>query len=277
MCAEEQEGMLASDNIREGYVKPLQQAWKKVTYAEVDGRAIFEGCIILGEAEAIKTSSERLEGLTEENPDLLTKPKAEARGVAIKGQQYRWPNGVIPYIINPDVPNPQRVLDAIAHWHSKTKLIKFVPRTTEKDYVRVKRVISGCASAVGRQGGEQELILADSCKVGNIIHELGHTVGLWHEQSRADRDKFIKIVFTNVNPGLAHNFNQHILDGIDLNDYDFGSIMHYPAVAFPLDATKPTIVPLKPLPPGVVMGQRTALSAGDVAAVEKMYGPAKVA
>jgi hypothetical protein len=270
MCAEDDTGMLASAKTREGYVKPLGKAWKKVTYAEIDNRAIFEGCVILGTVENLKKSAEKLDELTRDNPDLLTKPKAETHGIGILGQQFRWPKRTIPFVINPDLPNQKRVTDAIDHWHQKTS-IRFKARTTEKDFVRIKRVTSGCASAVGRQGGEQELILADTCTVGNIIHELGHTIGLWHEQSRADRNKFIKIVMTNVVPGLAHNFNQHILDGIDLNTYDFGSIMHYPAVAFPIDATKPTIVPLKPLPPGVVMGQRKALSAGDIAAVEKMY------
>jgi hypothetical protein len=31
------------------------------------------------------------------------------------------------------------------------------------------------------------------------------------------------------------------------------------------------ITALKPLPAGIVMGQRVALSAGDIAAVEEMY------
>ena len=63
---------------------------------------------------------------------------------------------------------------------------------------------------------------------------------------------------------MEHNFNQHITDGDDVGPYDFGSIMHYPRDAF-ADGSD-TITPLAALPPGVVMGQRNGLSAGDIAA-----------
>lgn len=271
MCGDE-DGFLKGDVVRDGFVKPLDRPWKKISYAEVDGRAVFEGCIILGEAEKVKASARKLAELADEHPALLTKPKAEHRGIGILGQQYRWPRRTIPFTIDPDVANPQRVHDAIAHWEQRTT-IRFRPRTDERDYVRVKRVTSGCASEVGRQGGEQELVLRDSCTLGNIIHELGHTIGLWHEQSRADRKNYVEILYDNIDPAAHHNFKQQILDGVDLNAYDYGSIMHYPAFAasFALDTTQPVIRALKTLPQGVVMGQRSALSAGDIAAVEKMY------
>jgi hypothetical protein len=64
---------------------------------------------------------------------------------------------------------------------------------------------------------------------------------------------------------MEHNFNQHITDGDDVGAYDFGSIMHYPRDAFSVDGSD-TITPIPALPPGVVMGQRNGLSAGDIAA-----------
>ncbi len=93
---------------------------------------------------------------------------------------------------------------------------------------------------------------------------------MWHEQSREDRDSFVTIVWANIDPTLQFNFSQHITDGDDLGAYDFGSIMHYPHDAFSING-KDTIIPKQSLPSGAVMGQRTALSAGDMAGVHTLY------
>jgi hypothetical protein len=66
---------------------------------------------------------------------------------------------------------------------------------------------------------------------------------------------------------MLHNFDQHVVDGIDLGTYDYGSIMHYPKDAFSQNGGD-TIVPKQE---GVQIGQRTGLSAGDIAAVKNLY------
>jgi hypothetical protein len=268
MC-DDGDGFLSSDDVRLGYIKPFGTTWKKVSYANVDGLAVFEGCILLGTTEDLEKSKTLIETKLKSMPKLLKDPKIKLQGVAIKGQQFRWPGRLIPFVLPNDFPNPKRVTDAIAHWHSKTK-IRFIPRNTQNDYVHFKAAELGCASIVGRKMGMQELVLRSGCTTGHIIHELGHTVGLWHEQSRADRNNFVEVDLRQIDQNKAHNFDQHIQDGIDIGDYDFGSIMHYPPGAFSVTGN-PSITPKVPLPPGVVMGQRNGLSAGDIATVEALY------
>jgi hypothetical protein len=257
------EGFLTGDATDTTWIKPVGTGWKEVTYAAVDGLAVFEGCIILGtvaEAQAVKQFVANNPGIKQEG--------VEAFGIGIAGVQFRWKNNTIPFTIESNLPNQQRVRDAIKHWEDNTP-IRFVNRNAgdpaHRDFV-VFSSGDGCASAVGRRGGRQDIMLGAACSTGNCIHEIGHTVGLWHEQSRADRDQFITIKFDKILQNRRHNFNQHIQDGVDLGPYDYGSIMHYPRDAFTADGGD-TIIPTKP---GVEIGQRTKLSAGDIAAVKKL-------
>jgi hypothetical protein len=123
-------------------------------------------------------------------------------------------------------------------------------------------------------GGRDITLGPANCTAGSAI-EIGHTVGLWHEQSREDRDTFVQIVFANIDPQMQHNFLQHVADGDDLGAYDFGSIMHNPPTAFSING-QATIIARQALPPGVVMGQRSALSAGDIDGVHTLYPAATI-
>ena len=62
-----------------------------------------------------------------------------------------------------------------------------------------------------------------------LIHEIGHIIGLFHEQSRPDRDTFVEILWDNIKENQMTNFNKHSRAKINTFQvkYDYSSIMHY--------------------------------------------------
>ena len=178
---------------------------------------------------------------------------------------------MLPYVISSTLPNAERITSAISHWNTVMEgTVKLAPRTTETSYVEFVRDANAgnCQSYIGKTfNGRHPIQIGDWCSSGNVIHEIGHAFGLWHEHTREDRNKYVTVNLANVQSGMSSNFTQSISNGDDIGAYDFNSIMHYNSTAFSSNG-QPTIVTI---PAGVYIGQRSALSTGDIAGIKTLY------
>ena len=62
-----------------------------------------------------------------------------------------------------------------------------------------------------------------------VLHELGHAIGFYHEQSRVDRDNYLLVKWDNIRPANSFNFNRASTSAYSDYGvpYDYNSIMHY--------------------------------------------------
>ena len=69
----------------------------------------------------------------------------------------------------------------------------------------------GCWSYVGmlkNRKSQQLNLQSPGCdSVGTAIHEMGHALGMSHEQARPDRDEYVEIHASRIREGKKHNFD----------------------------------------------------------------------
>ncbi|MCK8522955.1 M12 family metallopeptidase [Aquimarina sp. D1M17] len=241
-----------------GKVTEMYHAGEKLAIEEINGEYIFEGDIIFTKDMLLKTAEK-----------VVFEPGEASSTKSVGRTGGRWPNNTVYYTIDSGLPKQYRVTDAIAHWEANTAL-RFVQRTNQNNYIRFRKG-SGCSSSVGMIGGRQNINLADGCSTGSTIHEIGHAVGLWHEQSRADRENWITIQWQNIQSGKEHNFQTYVQRGRDGDEYtnslDFGSIMMYSSKAFSKNGQR-TITRKDG---SGYSTQRNGLSSSDLEGINKMY------
>jgi hypothetical protein len=221
----------------------------EVVYEEVAGQAIYQDDVILGAVD-----------------ELGFQEKAATR----EGKDHLWDDAVIPYSLGDLPPNLRRlVLDAQEEWESRAG-VNFVPYTDQKDFIEYE-LSDKNQSFVGRQhrGMGQKLYLAPDAGKRTALHELGHALGLWHEQARCDRNDYVKVIKKNVEPGKKHNFDRQCgLNTKKIGPYNLDSVMHYHSYAFSKNG-EPTIVLARD---GSLITRNDELSSGDVLAIKNIYG-----
>ncbi|KAM9384042.1 meprin A subunit beta-like isoform 2-T4 [Pholidichthys leucotaenia] len=189
-----------------------------------------------------------------------------------KNESFCWQTTVPYYLEDSLEMNAKGVILKVFDEYRLKTCIDFKPWTGEKNYISVYKD-KGCFSRVGNYHmGKQPLSIGSGCDyLGTVEHEFLHALGFWHEQSRADRDDYISIVWDQVKSGKKHNFELH--DDSESSalgvPYDYGSVMHYPKTAFSI-GSKPTIITKVPQFQDVI-GQRTGFSMGDLTKLNRLY------
>ncbi|XP_065648141.1 zinc metalloproteinase nas-4 isoform X2 [Hydra vulgaris] len=182
----------------------------------------------------------------------------------------RWPNNTVPYDLSRiNFRNHHYILNAMEEYHKYTCL-KFVPKTTELTYISFYSG-DGCSSPVGYWYRRiNNISLSLGCfQIGTIMHEIGHSIGLFHEQSRTDRDDFVEINWNNVPLKERYNFDKYpsLVDSLG-TPYDYYSIMHYGENAF--GGGQRTMTTKDPTMQKVI-GTAKGFSAIDIKQINLMY------
>ena len=222
----------------------------------VDGDLLVEGDIVVGPADELGI------GVTTK---AVVIDNVKFLWWTVKN--YRWSKGVMPYYLPSNHPKRSTIISAINKINKET-VLKLVPRRKQKDYVYFQYSGSNgpASSPVGKRGGKQTVKIPGWASRGTVIHEIFHSAGMFHEQSRCDRNKYVTVHYNNIKSGKSHNFKKHCSGATDIGSYNYNSIMHYGRYGFSKNG-KATLVPKK----NVYIGQRSYISYGDRYALNRIY------
>ncbi|XP_060734294.1 low choriolytic enzyme-like [Tachysurus vachellii] len=185
-----------------------------------------------------------------------------------------WPKSsdgkvYVPYVISSHYSDGERqIIRRGLDSFSSITCIRFIPRSNERDYISIES-LNGCYSYIGRIGKAQTLSLSRSGCIyhDTVQHELLHALGFNHEQTRSDRDSYIRVAWENIMEGKEHNFDKK--DTLNQGTtYDYNSVMQYHKTAFSKNGL-PTMIPIPD--PNVPFGTATEMSRNDIIRINRLY------
>lgn len=173
----------------------------------------------------------------------------------------------------------QDVRDALHEISINTCLLfkyNATPKGYHLNYMKVDSTTFCGLSYVGRTEPANPIYLSFQCgdNRGVAMHETMHALGVSHQHLRLDRDKYIKIDWSNIDP---QHYDTFAISDAKLytsygTKYAYDSIMHYNAYLGAKDPSKPTMIPLvNPQENTPKLGQRAKLTRADIRLLKKMY------
>ncbi len=219
-----------------------------IPFKVIDGLAVAFGDVILGTPED-ETMQEGLFRIP--TPNYWDKPE-------------------IPFAIDSNLPSPDRVKMAMRHIADKTG-VRFVPYDHQPDAIVFQVGSEHCLSVLGRQGGLQPIKIAADCGWTETVHEILHSFGFIHEQSRSDRDDFVEVVWDKIEEPFRSQFEklpEEFLGPAKGSSFDYQSVMLYGPTLF---AQVKGEVTLKSRTPSTITPSRNGLSTEDIRRVKRHF------
>lgn len=238
------------DGVYTGYIRG--EGWtQEITYEKINGVNIYEGDIAVPDE------------------DIYSSTDAVSKGIVTDARL--WPNNTVYYGIASNVYSRYAITSAMQHIEANS-VVQFVEHSAvanpSGNYLYFKPD-SGSWSYIGCMNwGKQDLALASWANTGTAVHEICHAVGIYHEQSRKDRDQYLTIHFANIQAGMEGNFSKATgVRDFDIGFFDFGSIMLYGPTAFSVNG-QPTITKIDG---STYSTQRNVLSSEDIKGLNYLY------
>lgn len=275
----------ASETKRVLVLFPMARDAQEIPITIEDGEMIYQDDIVIDPSQVVSNKageSDRKVDLVLNVRRALKQQGATSRAFSAGAATWlinwgRWPDGIIPYKINDDMPQDKRdlIAQAIDNINSKTNLCFRKKESGDDDYVEyvpVENVSYHGRSAIGHIGGRQKIKLnIANASLKTAVHESMHAAGFIHEHCRSDRDSFIRINRENILPGKEDNFGKDPFSE-NYTTYDFNSVMHYSQTNFGItlpDGTK--AITMEPLNPVNTINPLNTLSPLDVVGVNTAY------
>ena len=204
--------------------------------------------------------------------DSISKQGPMTRGAITSNHTLYWIDNFVPYEIAPGFePNEERLIE------------KAIETITKNSYLTFVRGIENCkhgicfypsnngtyTNMIGKNPhGYNDIYLQNKAFcIGNVLHEVMHSLGFCHELSRNDRDKYVTVLYHNLSLSNLWKFSKGG-DILSVNNFDYKSIMMYDSFHNSING-RPTVLTKREH----VIPFIDELSKGDILALNYLYGP----